>query len=55
MTGEQSRLLKIGDRVCRGATTTDLGKIIGTSLERRDHLLGQWRSRFSLAQRYDED
>jgi hypothetical protein len=31
MTGEQSRLLKIGGRVCWGATTTDLGKMIGTS------------------------
>jgi hypothetical protein len=31
MTGEQSRLLKVGDRVCWGATTTDLGTVIGTS------------------------
>jgi hypothetical protein len=31
MTGEQSRHLKVGDRVCWGATTTDLGTIIGTS------------------------
>jgi hypothetical protein len=31
MTGEQSRLLKAGDRVCWGATTTDLGTVIGTS------------------------
>jgi hypothetical protein len=28
MTGEQSRLLKVGDRVCWGATTTDLGTVI---------------------------
>jgi hypothetical protein len=27
MTGEQSRLLKIGDRVCWGAATTDLGTV----------------------------
>jgi hypothetical protein len=31
MTGEQSRLLKVGDRVCWGAKTTDLGTVIGTS------------------------
>jgi hypothetical protein len=31
MTGEQSRLLKVGDRVCWGAATTDLGTVIGTS------------------------
>jgi hypothetical protein len=27
MTGDQSRLLKVGDRVCWGATTTDLGTV----------------------------
>jgi hypothetical protein len=27
MTGDQSRLLKIGDRVCWGAATTDLGTV----------------------------
>jgi len=31
MTGEQSRGLKVGDRVCWGATTTDLGKVIRTT------------------------
>jgi hypothetical protein len=31
MTGEQSRLLRVGDRVCWGVTTTDLGTIVGTS------------------------
>jgi hypothetical protein len=31
MIGEQSRLLKVGDRVCWGATTTDLGTIIDTA------------------------
>jgi len=31
MTGDQSRLLKVGDRVCCGATTTDLGTVIGTA------------------------
>jgi len=31
MTGDQSRGLKVGDRVCWGATTTDLGTVIGTS------------------------
>jgi hypothetical protein len=31
MTGDQSRLLKIGDRVCWGAKTTDLGTVTGTS------------------------
>ena len=31
MTGEQSRLLKVGDRVCWGATTTDLGTVIGAA------------------------
>jgi hypothetical protein len=31
MTGDQSRLLKVGDRVCWGATTTDLGTIVGTA------------------------
>jgi hypothetical protein len=31
MTGEQSRLLKVGDRVCWGAKTTDLGTVIGTT------------------------
>jgi hypothetical protein len=31
MTGDQSRLLKVGDHVCWGAMTTDLGTVIGTS------------------------
>lgn len=31
MTGEQSRLLKVGDRVRWGNTTTDLGTITGTT------------------------
>jgi hypothetical protein len=31
MTGDQSRTLKVGDRVCWGAKTTDLGTVIGTS------------------------
>jgi hypothetical protein len=31
MTGEQSRLLKVGDRVCWAATTSDLGMVVGTS------------------------
>ena len=31
MTGDQSRLLKVGDRVCWGATTTDLGTVIETT------------------------
>jgi hypothetical protein len=31
MTGNQSRALIVGDRVCWGDTTTDLGTITGTS------------------------
>jgi hypothetical protein len=31
MTGEQSRLLKLLDRVCWGAIATDLGTVIGTA------------------------
>jgi hypothetical protein len=31
MTGDQSRLLKVGDRVCWGATTTDLDTVVRTS------------------------
>jgi hypothetical protein len=31
MTGDQSRLLKVGDRVCWGATTTDLGTVVETA------------------------
>jgi hypothetical protein len=31
MTGDQSRLLKIGDRVCWGDKVTDLGKVVATS------------------------
>jgi hypothetical protein len=31
MTGDESRLLKVGDRVCWGATTTDLGAVVRTS------------------------
>ena len=31
MTGDQSRTLKIGDRVCWGATITDLGTVVRTS------------------------
>jgi hypothetical protein len=27
MTGDQSRLLRVGDRVCWGATLTDLGTV----------------------------
>jgi hypothetical protein len=31
MTGDQSRTLIVGNRVCWGATTTDLGTVTGTS------------------------
>ena len=31
MTGDQSRQLKVGDRVCWGDKTSDLGKVVGTS------------------------
>jgi hypothetical protein len=31
MNGDQSRLLKVGDRVCWGATTTDLGTVVGVA------------------------
>jgi hypothetical protein len=33
MTGDQSRLLKVGDRVCwgRGTTTTDAGTVVETA------------------------
>jgi hypothetical protein len=31
MTGEESRQLKVGDRICWGDTTTDLGTVVGTS------------------------
>ena len=31
MTGDQSRLLKVGDRVSWGAMTTDLGTVVRTS------------------------
>jgi hypothetical protein len=31
MTGEQSRLLKVGDRVCWGASATDLGTVVQTN------------------------
>jgi hypothetical protein len=29
MTGEQSRQLKVGDRVCWNMSTTDLGTVVG--------------------------
>jgi hypothetical protein len=31
MTGDQSRLLKVGDRVRWESSTTDLGTIVGTA------------------------
>ena len=31
MTGDQSRLLKVGDRVCWQASATDLGTVVGTA------------------------
>jgi hypothetical protein len=31
MTGNQSRLLKVGDRVCRKASAADLGTIVRTN------------------------
>jgi hypothetical protein len=31
MTGDQSRLLKVGDRVCWKASVTDQGTVIATS------------------------
>jgi hypothetical protein len=31
MTGAQSRYLAVGDRVCWGATTTDLGTVTETN------------------------
>jgi hypothetical protein len=30
MTGNQSRLLKVGDRVCWKASVTDQGTVVGT-------------------------
>jgi hypothetical protein len=31
MNGDESRQLHVGDRVCWGTTTTDLGTVVGTS------------------------
>ncbi len=31
MTGDQSRLLKVGDRVCWEKSATDLGTVTGTT------------------------
>ena len=31
MTGDQSRLLKVGDRVCWEKSSTDLGTVTGTT------------------------
>jgi hypothetical protein len=31
MTGDQSRTLSVGDRVCWGETTTDLGTVVGAA------------------------
>ena len=31
MTGEQSRLLKVGDRICWEKSATDLGTVVGTA------------------------
>lgn len=31
MTGDQSRLLKVGDRVCWGESATDCGTVVKTS------------------------
>jgi hypothetical protein len=31
MTGDQSRTLRIDDRVCWGGTMTDFGTVVGTS------------------------
>jgi hypothetical protein len=31
MTGDQSKTLKVGDRVCWNQSTTDLGTIVGTT------------------------
>jgi len=31
MTGDQSRRLKVGDRVCWQASLTDLGTVVGTT------------------------
>jgi hypothetical protein len=31
MTGDQSRTLRIDDRVCWGVTITDFGTVVGTS------------------------
>jgi hypothetical protein len=31
MTGDQSRTLRVGDRVCWGITITELGTVVGTS------------------------
>lgn len=31
MTGDQSRLLKPGDRLCWAASTTDLGRVVATA------------------------
>lgn len=31
MTGEESRKLKVGDRVCWGSSTNDLGTVVKTA------------------------
>jgi hypothetical protein len=31
MTGDQSRALKVGDRVCWGETISDLGTVVGAT------------------------
>jgi hypothetical protein len=31
VTGEQSRLLKVGDRVCWKGSASDVGTVVGTS------------------------
>jgi hypothetical protein len=31
VTGDQSRALKVGDRVCWGVSKSDLGTVVGTS------------------------
>jgi hypothetical protein len=31
MTGNESRALRVGDRVCWGETKTDLGTVVGTA------------------------
>jgi len=54
VTGDESRLLKVGDRVRWGVTMTDLGTVVGTAWSGVTIDWDDGSHKFNTTQRYGE-